>query len=148
MRILARLAIPTLLVGVVVAFVGPLFFNSITLLFVGLGLALLGLVMMGLLFASDAREQNDRLTREGVAVDGEVVSWEEQKAEFGGHRHSAALGGFITYRFSVEVAGKGKQEITHTDNVWIWIRNRYPVGSRLPVRYLPSDPSVCRIDGQ
>ena len=139
------IAFAMMVIGILLIFIGPLVFNSFTLMIVGVLLFLVSLLMIGLFIFSLSRERDTQLSREGVTVEGEVIGWESQRTPNGLHRMVSPLAGFITYRFSVDSADQGKQVITHTDNVWVWVQRRYPVGSRIPIHYLPGDPTNCQI---
>lgn len=139
------IAFAMMTIGIFLIFIGPLIANSFTLMIAGVLLFLVSLLMVGLFLFSLNRERDTQLSGKGVTVEGEVIGWESQRTPNGLHRMVSPLAGFITYRFSIDSADHGKQVITHTDNVWVWVQRRYPVGSRIPIHYLPNEPTNCQI---
>ena len=133
-------------VGVLLLFIGPLAFNSITLLLVGAALIVLTMLILCLFLFVMRRQNAALLKRDGVVVEGEVTDWKSQERTGTGRNLTSPVAGFITYRFTPNGAGPEKS-ITYTDNVWVAVHTRYPVGSRVPIRYLPADPTTCMIAG-
>lgn len=94
-----------------------------------------------------AGKQESILTREGMTTYAEVVNWEWQKSyiKVPGQPWSSPFAGYITYRYYVNTPSQARQLFTKSENVWVAMNWRHPVGSSIRVRYLPGDPNICQI---
>ena len=138
-----RLSLLMLIIGVLLLFGG---------IFTNFALSLVGLVLIGLWVAVwfagiylATRSRDAQLQREGIHVDAEVSGWNPQGPMTGARRYSATAG-FIRYTFDVAVPGQSPQVVEGTDNVWASVHHRYPVGSKIPILYARSDPSISKVD--
>jgi hypothetical protein len=123
--------------------------NVIILLFLVLTvIVIVSLIPIYFVIMLMAGKKEAKLNRQGVTTDGEVVNWEWQKRRPITFRHqapSSPLAGFMTYRYYADTPSQARQLFTQTENVWVAMHLKHPIGSTIRVRYLPSDPSICQI---
>lgn len=81
-----------------------------------------------------AWQRNKALLRHGVDTQAEVIGREVK------HNWWASAEYIITYRYLVPTS-EGEKAFTATERVWFTEYDHYQVGTKLSVRYLPSNPT-------
>jgi hypothetical protein len=106
------------------------------LIFVGVVLAVLVLLLylMFRVFLA-AWWRNQQLARYGVETDAEVIERKQKQAVDGTPLY------YITYRYQARTA-EGIKDFTFTEQLWFTEYDHYPEGTKVWVRYLPSNPQV------
>jgi len=122
--------------------------NILSLVFLGaIVLVMVSLIPIYLWMMLQAGRKEALLKDQGVTTEAEVVSWDWQKPFIRAPRapSSSPTAGFITYRFYADTPNQTRQLFTKKENVWVAVHLKYPIGSSIRVRYLPSDPNICQI---
>ena len=83
-----------------------------------------------------AWRKNSLLAERGVEVEGEVV---EQFVKRYAPKGAPAY--YVTYRYTAPTPN-GEQEFKRTEAVWFFEFDRFLVGTKVSVRYLPDNPKV------
>jgi hypothetical protein len=86
-----------------------------------------------------AVQKNRKLAQHGVETEADVISHRQEKVY-----RSVGSQYYITYRYEAIPPLGTKTTFTHEENVWLAVYDKYPVGSRFKVRYLPDDPKVVQ----
>ena len=81
-----------------------------------------------------AWQRNQALLRHGVDTQAEVIGREVKVNWWASAEY------IITYRYPVPTS-EGEKAFTATEHVWFTEYKHYQVGKKLPVRYLPSNPT-------
>ena len=105
----------------------PLITAAIMLLLIALFIYLTKLFWM-------AWQRNQALLKHGVDTQAEVIGREVK------YNWWASVEYIITYRYPVPTS-EGEKAFTATERVWFTEYDHYQVGTKLPVRYLPSNPA-------
>jgi hypothetical protein len=106
------------------------------LIFVGVVLAVLVLLLylMFRVFLA-AWWRNQQLARYGVETDAEVIERKQKQAVDGTPLY------YITYRYTARTPD-GAKDFTFTEQLWFTEYDHYPEGTKVWVRYLPSNPQI------
>lgn len=102
-------------------------------------LPLVAAVLIALVSFVKALRKNRKLARHGIETEAEVISHRQEKVY-----RSVGSQYYITYRYEAIPPMGGRATYTHEENVWLAVYDKYQVGSRFKVRYLPDDPKVVQ----
>lgn len=79
---------------------------------------------------------NRKWASHGLETEAEVIQQEIKRMRRGAPLY------FIHYRYHA-LTPQGKQEFTHIEQVWFFEYERYPVGTKLRICYLPESPQTA-----